>query len=98
MGGEVWDFATKEQDLLMQRRDKTGHRYPLVRRYLFQDPPKHILKAHARALAVESDRPCLEGVAVRGLACKKVAHVSSFDRLFPVATIGCLRGFPSAIR
>ena len=82
MGGEIGDFPAQEQDLLVQRRDETRHRHPLVRRYLFEDAPKHLLKAQARALAVEPDRPRLEGVAVRGLACKKLA-------MFPPST-----GFP----
>jgi hypothetical protein len=100
MGGEIGNLSAKEQDLLMQRRDETGHRHALIRRYLFEDAPKHLLKAQARALAVEPDRSRLEGVAVRGLICKKVAHVSSIDLIFSIgySLSWRLSPYPSPLR
>src|ERR1700722_9005456 len=75
--GEVGDFATKEQDLLVKSRDEAGHGHPLGRGDVLKDFPEDILQTDAGALAVQPDGTRFEGVAVRGLARKKVTHVSS---------------------
>jgi hypothetical protein len=87
MGGEIGDFPAQEQDFLVQRRDETGHGHSLSRCDILKDVPEHLFHANACALTVQSYGACLEGVAVRALACKKVTHVSSFDRLPPLS--GC---------